>query len=219
MTSGTAALTRREKRERQRSERRERILAAARKVFASEGFEGTTIADVAREAGVASGTVYLYYASKLHLFAALYEQLFAVIGSAITTEDAPPDMPGGTRARVHSVFTACREHRDLLRLVFLNQDPRPEAAGMMQRAEGERLEPLAGLLRGGMATGAVRQADAMMLARLLIGVATVALYQCFVLSDGRDVQTYEEIVTAMIIAALAPAEAAAAATRTAALQR
>lgn len=204
MTTGTAALTKREKRERHRSERRGRILAAARKVFANEGFDGTTIVDVAREAGVASGTVYLYFASKFHLFAALYEQLFEIIGSAITLTDAPPDMPGGTRARVHSVFTACREHRDLLRLVFLNEDPRTEVTRRMQRAEGERLEPLAELLRGGMAAGVVRQADAKMLARLVNGVVTVALYQCFVQSDGHHVQAYEEAVTAMIIGGLTP---------------
>ena len=41
--------------------KREAILAAARTLFAQKGYEETTIADIAREAGIAVGTVYLYF--------------------------------------------------------------------------------------------------------------------------------------------------------------
>jgi len=48
------------------------ILEAARKVFAKKGFHEATVDDIAETAGVAKGTVYLYYASKRDLyFAAL----------------------------------------------------------------------------------------------------------------------------------------------------
>src|SRR3990170_8026576 len=89
--------TPRRKKADQKLARREAILAAARKVFARKGFEGSTIVDIAREAGVASGTVYLYYASKLDLFAALNAQLFQVINQALLAAGAPPDLPGGSR--------------------------------------------------------------------------------------------------------------------------
>ncbi len=48
--------------------RRESILAAARTVFAKHGFATTTVDLIAEEAGVAKGTVYLYYSSKTALY-------------------------------------------------------------------------------------------------------------------------------------------------------
>jgi AcrR family transcriptional regulator len=47
------------------------IEQAARKVFLSRGFQAATIQEIAEEAGIAKGTVYLYYKSKDDLYAAL----------------------------------------------------------------------------------------------------------------------------------------------------
>ena len=196
--------TAQQKREQQKTARRDAILSAARKVFARKGFEGATIADIAREAGVAAGTVYLYYASKLDLFAALNAELYAVIHEAIASAKAPPDLAGGTRARVQAVFRACGRHRDLLRLIFLNPDPRTAVARRMKHADEERLRPLAELFSGGMTAGAVRQEDPMLLARLVTGVVTITLYQCFVQGDGRQQETYERLVSDMIVGGLTP---------------
>ena len=52
-------------------QRREEIMVAAKKVFARNGFHATTIADVAREARLAYGSVYQYFNSKDDLFQAL----------------------------------------------------------------------------------------------------------------------------------------------------
>jgi TetR/AcrR family fatty acid metabolism transcriptional regulator len=45
-------------------EKRIRILDAALKVFATRGFYNAKVSEVAREAGVADGTIYLYFESK-----------------------------------------------------------------------------------------------------------------------------------------------------------
>jgi len=44
------------------------ILAAARKIFATKGFRDATVDDIAAEAGIAKGTVYLYYPSKEEMY-------------------------------------------------------------------------------------------------------------------------------------------------------
>ena len=54
--------------------KRERILAAAMKVFARKGFAGARVSDVAREAGVADGTIYLYFASKDAILISIFEE-------------------------------------------------------------------------------------------------------------------------------------------------
>lgn len=193
-----------QKREQQKNVRRDAILAAARKVFASKSYEGATMADIAKEAGVAAGTVYLYYESKTDLFAALNEQFFGAIQKALIEAEAPPDVRGGTRARISAVFAACADHADLVRLVFLNPDPRTEVAKRLRSADEERHRPLAELLENGMNVGLVRRGDAMFYARLITGLVTMALYQCFVQSEGGDVGVYEEAVADMVIGALTP---------------
>jgi AcrR family transcriptional regulator len=191
-------------REEQRSARRDAILAAARKVFAQSGYEGATIADIAREAGVASGTVYLYYESKTDLFAELATTLFQSINNAMRSSQTPPDLVGGTRARIHTIFAYCSEHRDLVRLIFLNPDPRTELSRRYKRADEQRVRPLTELFSAGMEAGAIRRADARLLANVVSGLVISALYQCFVLSDGGKMAAYEDAVVDMIVGALQP---------------
>jgi AcrR family transcriptional regulator len=50
------------------------ILAAARKVFATKGFRDATVDDIAAGAGIAKGTVYLYYPSKKEMYLAALKQ-------------------------------------------------------------------------------------------------------------------------------------------------
>lgn len=50
------------------------ILNAATRVFARRGFFNAQVADVAREAGVAAGTVYLYFRSKDDLLTSIFEK-------------------------------------------------------------------------------------------------------------------------------------------------
>jgi TetR/AcrR family fatty acid metabolism transcriptional regulator len=52
----------------------ETILKAATKVFAQKGFFNAQVADVARAAGIAAGTVYLYFRSKDELLTSIFER-------------------------------------------------------------------------------------------------------------------------------------------------
>ena len=51
-----------------------RILAAAVRVFARQGYHGSTMATVAAEAGVATGTIYLYFERKQALLVTLFQR-------------------------------------------------------------------------------------------------------------------------------------------------
>lgn len=52
----------------------ERILEAAIKVFAEQGFHQATISQIAREAGVADGTIYLYFKNKDDIMVRFFDQ-------------------------------------------------------------------------------------------------------------------------------------------------
>ncbi|WP_420433584.1 TetR/AcrR family transcriptional regulator [Hyphobacterium sp.] len=55
-------------REKQKQETRSRLVSAGAEVFAARGLEGTRISDIAREAGVAMGTLYTHFPDKEALF-------------------------------------------------------------------------------------------------------------------------------------------------------
>jgi TetR/AcrR family fatty acid metabolism transcriptional regulator len=58
-------------------EKRGRILDAAVKVFARKGYFAARVADIAGEAGVADGTIYLYFQSKEDILVSLFDEIMA----------------------------------------------------------------------------------------------------------------------------------------------
>jgi len=60
---------------------RNQILDAAKRVITQKGFHGSTMEDIAKAAGVAKGTSYLYFKSKIELYLAVMEREFDYITS------------------------------------------------------------------------------------------------------------------------------------------
>ncbi|MGT4652761.1 TetR/AcrR family transcriptional regulator, partial [Bacillus cereus] len=66
--------------------KREKIMLAAIDAFKEKGIEKTTISDIVKTAGVAQGTFYLYFPSKLSVMPAIAEHLIAQMVPAIEKE-------------------------------------------------------------------------------------------------------------------------------------
>src|SRR5215475_4500743 len=60
--------------ERQDRAKRRQIMEGARAVFLAQGFDGASMGEIAREAGVSKGTLYVYFDSKEALFEAIVEE-------------------------------------------------------------------------------------------------------------------------------------------------
>jgi AcrR family transcriptional regulator len=60
-----------ERKERERERRRQQIMVAARRVFSAKGLNKSTMEDIAKEAELSPGTLYLYFRNKDELFASL----------------------------------------------------------------------------------------------------------------------------------------------------
>ena len=74
------------------------ILDGARKVFFAAGFDGASMNDIARAAGVSKGTLYVYFQSKQALFAALIREDHAQQAERICNlGDTPDDLEGALR--------------------------------------------------------------------------------------------------------------------------
>ena len=104
---------------RSRAATRERLLAAAIDLLADGGLHGVTSHDIARRAGVASGTFYLYFRDKaeIHreiLFSALFE-LRSRSGQALRGADGPR---AAAEARARALVEFATEHRAVVRILF-----------------------------------------------------------------------------------------------------
>jgi AcrR family transcriptional regulator len=98
--SGTGSRRRRAVSQEEKSQRRDEIMAAAKEVFAHKGFHAATIADIAKQAGLAYGLIYWYFDSKDELFHALMaaeeEALRAHITAALATASGSLDSDART---------------------------------------------------------------------------------------------------------------------------
>ena len=76
-----------------REDKRRRIIDAAVEVFADKGFFGAKVSEVAERAGVADGTIYLYFKSKDEILISLFEEKMAQIierlGELLAQEQDP----------------------------------------------------------------------------------------------------------------------------------
>src|SRR6478735_4460693 len=74
------------------SSKRRQILDGARKVFMDLGFDGASMNEIARSAGVSKGTLYVYFADKNRLFEAIVEQESLEQGRAVFNFDPERDV-------------------------------------------------------------------------------------------------------------------------------
>jgi AcrR family transcriptional regulator len=95
----------------------EAILNAARTVFSRDGYAASCVEDVAAEAGIGKGTVYLYFKSKEDLYlAALLRDLRALTAKARKEMDNASDFRQKVEAFFRVRLEYCRAHEDFLRI-------------------------------------------------------------------------------------------------------
>ena len=96
-----------------RVEVRERILDAASKVFAAEGFAGATIDAIGQAAGFTKGAVYSNFDSKDELFLALLDREFELRGAQIVTAlEGGGDITAAAHDLSRSVLDSVHGHAD-----------------------------------------------------------------------------------------------------------
>ncbi|MEW6018457.1 MAG: TetR/AcrR family transcriptional regulator [Pseudomonadota bacterium] len=159
---------------RRKAERPEEILSAALAVFAEKGFAAAKLDHIASRAGVSKGALYLYFATKEELFAAVIDQAVAPdlrrIAELAAGHPGPfPDLARGFALLAPQVLQ------------------RPEVGGVMKMIVGEArnfpalariwhgrvitpaLEALSGAITAGQARGEIRAGDPRLYALGLIG--------------------------------------------------
>jgi TetR/AcrR family fatty acid metabolism transcriptional regulator len=105
-------------------ERKAQILTAAAKVFAKKGFERATIADIAKEAKVAEGSIYNYFKNKADLLVSIPRQFVVPAAQPVMTEltasaaGAHPSPEQVLTTLAGNMVAVIRQNVDVLRVLL-----------------------------------------------------------------------------------------------------
>jgi AcrR family transcriptional regulator len=179
-------------------DKRQAILTAARELFASQGYEETTIAEIARAAGVAVGTVYLYFQNKHDVLVDVCLALKAEVAQVIRSPEilALP-LQQVPRAVIEATFRTSRKNLRFMNSFQVEGQSAAEVA-RLQSAQDEVSGALNAYFQALIAQGQVPPFDTAIYAEMLNNLVSATLQQCFAVEQGAREEFYREGVIEFI---------------------
>ncbi|RLB99636.1 MAG: TetR/AcrR family transcriptional regulator, partial [Deltaproteobacteria bacterium] len=106
-----------ERKERERERRRQQIIVAAKRIFKEKGFGRATMEDIAKEAELSPGTLYLYFKNKEDLYASLSLRILQYLGIRIEHVDRDA---GDALAKLDELIEAMYDVYDFDPIMIIN---------------------------------------------------------------------------------------------------
>ena len=107
-----------ERKQRERERRRQQIIVAAKRVFSEKGFSKTTMEDIAREAELSPGTLYLYFKNKDELYASLSLRILQYMN--ISLEDVTKETDSNPKQKIDSIKEALYDVYQFDPMILIN---------------------------------------------------------------------------------------------------
>lgn len=192
-----------------KEQRREAILAAAKRVFAKKGYHATTIADVAKAAKISYGSIYWYFESKDALFHGLMDSEELALRSHIETTMGvlPADTTGDDffRAGVQATFDFFEADRDAVKLLFrdalvLEGPFDRHLAGIYEGFIGD----IENTIEAAQASGHVVRAPARMVAFSVAALVSQLALRRLETDDGVPTSVVADFVVTLLLDGLRP---------------
>ena len=183
--------------------RRAQLLRAARKVFRAKGYDGATVSEIVREAGVAQGTFYLYFPSKRDAAVSLRDGLMETMAQAMATAvESRTSFEDRLESMIAAGFKVARKNADLLRLSFIGADETHPEMHSQSPEHASFLRAITDLFRDAVDAGEMETMDPEIAARLAIGLLQHAMLEAFLFGGGEDVDRLEQGVSTLLLNAL-----------------
>lgn len=176
--------------EKKRSDKRESILDGALKAFAKKGFYNTKVSEIASEAGVADGTIYLYFKNKDDLLISLFEDRMEWIINRLNAELASVEGDAIAKFR-HMVKIHCElavDNPDLAEFITVELRQSSKFVKEYNNPKfGDYLKILQGLVDEGQKTGVMRDdVDVRLVSRACFGALDEVLLQLTLSKAGAE---------------------------------
>ena len=107
-----------ERKKRERERRRQQIIVAAKRVFSEKGFSKSTMEDIAREAELSPGTLYLYFKNKDELYASLSLRILQYLN--IRLEDVKKEKDIDPRDKIVAIKEALYDVYQFDPMILIN---------------------------------------------------------------------------------------------------
>ena len=183
--------------------RRAQLLRAARKVFRVKGYDGATVSEIVREAGVAQGTFYLYFPSKRDAAVCLRDGLMETMAQAVATAVASrTSFEDRLESLIAGCFKVARRNADLFRLAFIGADETHSEMHSESPEHASFLRAITDLFSDAVDAGDMETIDAEIAARLATGLLQHAIIEAFVFGGGEESDRLEQGVSALLLNAL-----------------
>jgi TetR/AcrR family transcriptional regulator, fatty acid metabolism regulator protein len=140
-------------------DRPQQIIDAAVRVFARSGFYNSRVSDIAREAGIASGTIYLYFKTKDEILVTLFREKMAAFVAALRTEIARErDPEAKIRRLIRRHFEVLEASPDMAEVVQIElRQGQKFFRGASAHEISAYFELIGSVLQDGVASGAFRR--------------------------------------------------------------
>ncbi len=137
----------------------QQIIDAAVRVFARTGYYNSRVSDVAREAGIASGTIYLYFATKDEILVTLFRQKMAEWVASVRKEIAGEQDPIAKIRRIVALhFKVLEDNPDLAEVVQVElRQGQKFFRGASAQEISAYFDVIQGVLEEGIAAGTIRR--------------------------------------------------------------
>ena len=162
-------------------QKRQAILQAARKIFVTDGYSAAKISEIATAAGVASGTVYLYFNSKEAIAAALAENFFKRVTELILEHVPQFGSSAGIEAYIDAVVQIAGEEKNALLQVRTDLSKTNDECSRTERLQ--LLKVMADSLEILMDQGKIKRYDPTALGNLIFGMLHNIVMSCIVFED------------------------------------
>jgi AcrR family transcriptional regulator len=185
---------------------RQKVLDAARALFAERGYEPATIRDIAKGAGMSTGAVFANFQDKAELFEAVLAEDLARLAEALKAAvAAESSLRGRLVGALTAAYHASLEHLPLVQAVVARSWFQPVAAEMRSRVAARPVSNVVSeVLQAGVREGELRQdADIRLLGELIYG-AFIANYR-HAAYDGWGIEQLTTQITKQIDVILAGA--------------
>lgn len=154
---------------------RNRILQAAQRLFAAQGFDGTTTRDLAQAAGVAEGTLFRHFANKKAILVEVATQGWVEILTDLLTELSEMASYKAVAQVMKRRMWNMRKNADMMRVCFMEAQFHPDLREKIQQEVIEKMTGVAeAFFQEAMDKGIYRRMDANLVAKVFLGMFAVA---------------------------------------------
>ncbi|ARV60303.1 TetR family transcriptional regulator [Nostocales cyanobacterium HT-58-2] len=152
-----------------------RILEAARRLFASQGFDGTTTRDLAQAAGVAEGTLFRHFPNKKAILVEVATKGWVEILTDLLTELSEMGSYKAVAQVMRRRMWNMHKNADLMRVCFMEAQFHPDLRDRIQSEVIVKMTDVAeAFFQTAMDKGIYRKMDAKLVAKVFLGMFAIA---------------------------------------------